>query len=83
VLADIGRRVAELRRERKWVQAELAERMDVTLRHIQRIEAGEKNLTVRSLVLLAHVLRTHPTEFLSQPLSRARRTAGRPRKNAG
>lgn len=80
-LSDLGRRVAELRREHGWVQASLAERLGVGIGYIQRIEAGRENLTVRSLVLLAHVLRVQPSELLTPPTARPRRTAGRPRKS--
>ena len=80
ILADFGRRVAELRRERGWVQSELAERLGVTLGYVQRVEAGRENLTIRSLALLAPVLRTSPYELLRPPASRPRRAPGRPRK---
>jgi transcriptional regulator with XRE-family HTH domain len=78
VIADLGRCVAELRRERGWVQLELAERWGVTIGYVQRVEAGRENLTVRSLALLAQVLRTNVAELFQPPKSRARRRPGRP-----
>lgn|SRR5579872_1409049 len=51
---DVGRRIAELRRERGWTQEHLAERLGLQANNLQRIELGMQNLTVRSLVRLAN-----------------------------
>ncbi len=51
VLRSVGRRVAELR---SGTQEELAERLGVSIKYLQRIEAGRPNLTIRSLVRIAN-----------------------------
>jgi transcriptional regulator with XRE-family HTH domain len=53
----IGRRIAALRIQRGVTQEALAEQSDVDARYIQRIEAGEVNLTLETLVRIANVLR--------------------------
>lgn len=52
-LQMMGQRLRELRMERKLPQKELAEILDVTLRHYQRVEHGEINLPVLTLCTLA------------------------------
>ncbi|WP_417044898.1 helix-turn-helix domain-containing protein [Dysosmobacter sp.] len=52
-LQRMGQRLRELRMERKLPQKELAEMLDVTLRHYQRVEHGEINLSVLTLCTLA------------------------------
>jgi putative transcriptional regulator len=49
----LGQRVAQVRRERGWTQEALAERLDVSVRYLQAIEAGEENMTLDSLTQLA------------------------------
>jgi hypothetical protein len=48
---------------------------------LQRIESGEKNLTVRFLAELAPVLKVQPGEFFTTPAARRPRP-GRPKKAA-
>ena len=83
VLKDLGRRVAELRHERGMTQAGLAERLDVTSRYVQSLEAGNENLTVISLVILAGELDAALTAFFEPPTSRADRRPGRPKAKPG
>jgi len=82
VLGDIGRRVAEIRREHGWTQSDLAERADVGLNYVKLIEAGRENLTVRSLVRLAALLSVELEALLLPPASRPPRRPGRPRLKA-
>lgn len=77
VLRDIGRRVAELRREKKLTQEQCAEHAGFALKYLQRIEAGRENLTVRSLVKLANLLGVRMVQLLRAPRSRVVRR-GRP-----
>ena len=51
----IGRRIADLRRERGLTQERFAEEVGVSEKYVQRIEAGA-NLSVRSLVRFANAL---------------------------
>lgn len=67
LLADAGRRIAELRAARGMTQEDLAAELDVSVRHLQRIEAGQKNLTLRFLAELSPVLKAQPAEFLALP----------------
>jgi transcriptional regulator with XRE-family HTH domain len=77
-LKDVGRRVAELRRDRGWTQEGFAERIGLQANNLQRIELGMQNLTVRSLVRLANGLGVGLASLFEPPASRAVRT-GRPR----
>ncbi len=61
---DVGRRVAELRVERGWTQDRLASKLDVGARYLQRIEAGDINLTLDSLLRLAVALRVALVDLL-------------------
>jgi transcriptional regulator with XRE-family HTH domain len=77
VLARVGRRIAELRGNR--TQAQLAERVGCDLRDLQRIEAGTRNVTVKTLVEIANALRVDPADLFAAPAKRTRPT-GRPRR---
>lgn len=55
LIFEVGRRVAELRVESNLTQAELADRIDVSLKYLQRLESGQENLTLRSLANLANI----------------------------
>jgi ribosome-binding protein aMBF1 (putative translation factor) len=79
LLARVGRRIAELRGDR--TQQELAERLDCDVRDLQRIEAGARNVTIKTLVDIANALRVDPAELFAMPAKRRRRT-GRPRRVA-
>jgi DNA-binding XRE family transcriptional regulator len=49
----LGERLRALRTERKLTQAEAAEAIGVHPVHVSRIEAGETNVTIGTLVALA------------------------------
>ncbi len=76
---NIGRRIAEVRRERGWTQDFLAEKAGVTGGYIRQIEGGMQNLSIRTLEWLAGVLKCKPIDLL-QPAEPKKRTAGRPQK---
>lgn len=78
LIQNVGRRIAELRRERGWTQAEAAEKLRIEEQSLQRFERGA-NLTLRTLAKLARVFEVSPQVFFqeAQPLQRR---AGRPRK---
>jgi transcriptional regulator with XRE-family HTH domain len=65
----IGRRVAQVRRERGWTQEELAERLGVSVRYLQAVEAGQENLTLDSLTQLALRLDLSLGELVDQALA--------------
>lgn len=77
IIADVGRRVAELRRERGWTQQEAAEHLRMPLKNLQRVEVG-MNLTIRTLVRVAKGLGVPTRELFDEPKSRERRRRGRP-----
>lgn len=49
----LAQRVQMLRHARGWTLEQTAERMDIDLRHLQRLEAGDLNLTFLTLVRVA------------------------------
>lgn len=53
VLPGLGVRLAALRRSRGLKQREMAELLDCTVQHYQRIEYGKVNLPSTTLMLLA------------------------------
>ena len=57
-LRRLGKRVKAARQERGFTQEVLAERMGLSPGYIRRIEGGQENLTVASLVKLARALGT-------------------------
>lgn len=56
VLVDVGRRVAELRAARGMTQEALAEAAGVDVSTLRRIEHGERNVTLRTVVTVANAL---------------------------
>lgn len=61
----IGRRIRRLRRERGWTQADLAERTDLSLDMIGRVERGNATPSLRSLKALACALGVPPMALLA------------------
>lgn len=80
VLRNIGRRIAELRTERGLTQQQVADQLGITSRYVQAVEAGDVNLSMRSLIDWANLFRAPLAAFVEQPRSRAPRRAGRPKK---
>lgn len=79
LIQNVGRRIAELRQERGWTQAEAAEKLHVEEQSLQRFERGA-NLTLRTLAKLARVFDVPIQAFFEEAQPRPRR-AGRPRKS--
>jgi transcriptional regulator with XRE-family HTH domain len=75
---DVGRRIAEARAERECTQEELAERLGVTPRYVQSVEAGDENLTIESLAKIANALSARVRDLFDPPQTRAPRRS-RPR----
>lgn len=76
---QVGARVAELREARAWTQAQLAGRLDVSMRHVQSIELGHQNLTLKSLIALARSLGVEVASLFEEAQPRLVRP-GRPRR---
>jgi transcriptional regulator with XRE-family HTH domain len=81
LVRDVGRRVAELRIRLGLTQEELAERLDVLPRYVQRAEAGKVNFTLRSLHRWADVLGVAVAKLFAKPRIRPTRP-GRPTKRS-
>lgn len=77
-MRDVGRRIAELRRERGWTQASFAERMGVSWKYVQRLEAGSENLSLASIVEIANVLGARARALFVKPKGTPVRRPGRP-----
>lgn len=81
VLADLGRRVQELREARGLTQDALAEQLSITPQYLRAIEAGGVNLKTRWLVRFANALGCVGVgELFEPPQSRESRGPGRPRR---
>lgn len=79
VLNSIGANVRRLRLLRGVTQQRLAEKADLDERFLQRIEHGETNIGIESLVALADALDVEPVDFF-EPAQIAPATRGRPKK---
>ncbi len=66
VAKDIGRRIAELRRERGLTQEQLAVKLRTTFQWLAQVEAG-RNATVFTLVKMANALKVPLAELLVAP----------------
>ena len=80
-LRDLGLRVGELRQRGHFTQEKLAERLKVSPRWLQSVEAGRENLTVGTLVRLANALKVPMAEFFAPPAI-TKRKPGRPPRSA-
>ncbi len=79
VVRNVGLRIAELRREMSLTQEELAQRLGIGVKYIQKIERGVVNLTLHTLVRWANWLAVEPVDLLKPPSSQPPRR-GRPRR---
>lgn len=77
-MRDVGARIAEERRARGLTQSQLAARVGSSDKHLQRVEAGSENLTLRTLASFAGALGIDPGALFRPPLEAARRRRGRP-----
>lgn len=64
VLKNIGESVRSRRTDAGFSQEKLAEKADVHRNYIGKIERGEQNLTVQSLIHLAKALRCKASDIL-------------------
>jgi transcriptional regulator with XRE-family HTH domain len=79
VISSVGHRVAELREAAGLTQQQLADASGMDPANLRPIEAGRRNMTLKTLVSLANALRCS-IEDLLVPTKRPARRAGRPRK---
>jgi transcriptional regulator with XRE-family HTH domain len=59
----IAARVRELRQARKWTQAELAERLELSQSRLSELERGAGSFSAEQLLLLAQLFNVAPSEF--------------------
>jgi transcriptional regulator with XRE-family HTH domain len=59
----LGRRIRQLRKERKWSQEKLAEMSGMHWTYIGQVERGERNLTLQSIESIAKALRIKITDL--------------------
>jgi transcriptional regulator with XRE-family HTH domain len=79
LVRDVGRRVAEIRREKGLTQQALATKLKATMQWVQQIEYGA-NLTLFSLARLANALDLPLELFLVAPQGGEIARRGRPPK---
>ena len=72
VARKIGQKIAELRRGAGLTQAELAERLRVSVERVPRIER-EGNFTVHTIVMVANALDVTAAELWTEPDARGER----------
>jgi transcriptional regulator with XRE-family HTH domain len=66
VVRDVGRRIAEIRRERGITQIVLADRLRYSVQHVSQLENGT-NVTMHTLALVANALDASLEDFVSPP----------------
>jgi transcriptional regulator with XRE-family HTH domain len=79
IVVGVGRRIAELRAERAWTQEEAAQRLNITLRHMKRLEAGH-NMTIHTAARVAVAFGVAVGELFVPPKSWEPRLRGRPKR---
>ncbi|MCC7531965.1 MAG: helix-turn-helix transcriptional regulator [Candidatus Melainabacteria bacterium] len=57
-IRKFGKRVKELRIERRWSQEELAFELDVDRSYVSSLERGQRNPTLKTIARVAKALRT-------------------------
>jgi len=74
----LGLRVIEERQKIDTTQEELAERLGLSRRQMNRVEAGDANISLSTLVELAAALRVEIAELFTLPAKSTARRTGRP-----
>jgi transcriptional regulator with XRE-family HTH domain len=63
----IAAKVRDLRRSRKWTQAELAKRLQLSQSRLSEIERGTGSFTAEQFLLLLKLFNVTATDFLNEP----------------
>lgn len=82
VCKNVGRRIAELRKERGMTQEEFSVLLGTSFQWVSQLEGG-RNITLHSLARIANALRVSLEDLLVTPKATGARRVGRPRRNAG
>lgn len=64
-MIDIGKKIAELRRERNWTQEKLAEKIDMTKQVISHYEKGIRKPSYEALEAIADAFNVDMSTFLT------------------
>ncbi len=64
-LRDLGSRIRQRRVDRKWTQAQLADRCQLHRTFIGSVERGERNLSILNVRLIARALRVPLVDLFS------------------
>lgn len=64
-LSILGVNVRTLRIKRKLTQEQLADLCDLHRTYVGAIERGERNVSLKNIVIIAQALNVEPTELLS------------------
>jgi DNA-binding XRE family transcriptional regulator len=62
----LGRTIARLRKEQQWSQATLAEKLDLGLRHVQKLEQGIHSPSLGLLIRLRKTFKIEWAELLNK-----------------
>jgi transcriptional regulator with XRE-family HTH domain len=73
LLADVGDRLRVVREERELTQEAAAERIGMYARHVQKIEAGEVNVTLETLFRFARAYGFEVPELFGARAARRQR----------
>jgi transcriptional regulator with XRE-family HTH domain len=74
--ANLGRRIARLRRELGWTQQELADRLAISRVAVSHVESGVSVPSERTITLLAGVFKLEPVDLVADtdyPVAKAER----------
>ena len=63
-LKAFGAAVRKRRHELAWSQEEFADRCDLHRTYIGGIERGERNVSLKNIIVLAVALKMHPAELV-------------------
>jgi transcriptional regulator with XRE-family HTH domain len=67
VRSRIARRIRELRHRHALTQEALAQRSGLSPRHLQKLEAGQINVTIESLVKITNALEVDVSQLFIEP----------------
>ena len=78
LLKNLGRRIAEVRVDRRLTQELMAEELGISIKYLQRLERG-RNMSLTTLIGIANKLRVGLSELLLAPASSKVRVGRPPR----
>lgn len=63
---NLGKRIKHIRNEKHITQFQLAEKAEISISYVYRIESGEENLTIKTLFKIADALQVTPEQLFSE-----------------